>query len=216
MEKKIKNLGIIGGGDLAEQLLNMIAQSEVEVRSIVYFDDIRFERLENDSYRFEEYLDDKFSDYHFIVCLGYKHLELKMEIIERLKAASRKLFTFIHPSAHIDKTAKIGKGVIIYPMCNVDYKVNIEDGSVLNNSVVVSHESVAGKSSFLSSGVAVAGKVKIGRGTFVGTGSSISSIIEIGENVRIGIGTVITANIENNISVIGNPMRKLNKKLNLI
>jgi len=211
-----KKLAIVGGGDLAEQLLNMITHTGIQFDKIVYFDDVKFDKGEKDFYRFNDYMKTEFDDFEFCICLGYKHLEKKTKIINNLKSSSRKLFTFIHTTAHIDKTSIIGKGVIIYPMCNIDYKVELMDGVILNNSVVVSHESVIGSSSFISPGTVIAGKVKIGSSVFIGTGSRVSSLITIGNSVRVGIGSVITKNIGHNLSVIGNPMRILDHKLEIL
>ena len=69
--------------------------------------------------------------------------------------------------------------------------------------------------SFVAPGVVVSGNVNIGEGCFIGAGSIISNGVNIGANVIIGAGTVVTKDIPANVSVIGNPMRILDSKLEL-
>ncbi len=57
--------------------------------------------------------------------------------------------TVIHPSAVIDKTAKIGNDVTVGPFCFVDAGVEIGDGSILDAHVVVGKNVILGKNNSL-------------------------------------------------------------------
>jgi len=207
----MKEIGIIGFGDLGIQIQNML---EEEANSYIYyyFDD--FAKGEN-IYPFDSYLDNKFGNLYFIVALGYKHLDTKQQILQKLIKNNRNLLTFIHKTSYINPRAQLKQGVIIYPMCNIDYACQLEEGVLLNNSVTLSHESIIKSCSFIAPGVTLSGKVVIDEKCFIGTSSSIANGIFIGKNSIIGIGSVITRNLPENTVGIGNPFRILNKNLNI-
>lgn len=211
MSKKV--IGLIAYGELGIQVEQMLIQNGYNNFQFVYFDDIAAKNKVNNSFPFNSYVQSNFNDINFIVCLGYKHLELKCKIVKELKADGRKLITFIHPASFVNPTATIGDGVIIYPKCNIDYKVKIGDACVLNNSCIISHETTINQCCYLSPGVITSGFVNIGEKVFIGSGTIISNNIKIEENSIIGIGSVITKDVLKNSSVIGNPQRVLSKKI---
>lgn len=203
----MRKLAFIGYGALAKQIINLVKPEKDD--ELIYFDDIAFNANIKNASKFSDYLEEGYKDFTFCVCLGYKHLELKQKIVNELLANNRKLLTFVHHTAHIDETAKIGEGVIIYPMCNVDQNVNIKIGTLLNNSVVVSHDSTVGECCFLAPGTVLSGEVTIGSKTFIGSGSLISNSIAVGENCKIGIGSVIIRNLKDNSRGLGNPFKNI-------
>lgn len=211
-----RKVAFIGFGSLGNQLFGFLNEELNINDSSLFFDDIKFKKGDKRSLPFNDFLNDEFKDYEFCIALGYKHLSLKAEIISKLIFANRKLLTFIHPTSFIHSTATLGKGVVVYPKCNIDQNVIVGSGVFLNNSVTISHDSSIGEVTFLAPGVIINGDTKIGTGTFIGSGSLISNSIKIGENVIIGIGTTVTKDIPDNNSVIGNPMKFLKKKIDLV
>jgi sugar O-acyltransferase (sialic acid O-acetyltransferase NeuD family) len=213
MSKKV--IGLIAYGEFGIHIEQMLIQNGYDNFQFVYFDDIAVKNKVKNSFPFEFYTQSDFKDVNFIVCLGYKHLELKYKIVNDLKASGRKLLTFIHPSSFVNPTSTIGDGVIIYPKCNIDYKVKIGDACVLNNSCTISHETTIDHCSYLAASVITSGRVNIGEKVFIGSGTVISNNIKIEGNCIIGVGTVITKDVLKNSSVIGNPQKVLSKKINL-
>ena len=193
----------------------MVLETFPEKPGLFYFDESHTSIQQDNVYGFNDYLEQEFSDLEFIVCLGYKHLQTKMHIIRSLIQKERKLASLVHPTSYVSKSASLGPGTVIYPMCTVDQGVVIENGVLLNNSVTVSHDSTIGECSFLSPGVTLSGNTRIGKCCFLGTGSSVANNLSIEDNCIIGIGSCITDNIPANSSVIGNPARKLSRKINL-
>jgi sugar O-acyltransferase (sialic acid O-acetyltransferase NeuD family) len=210
-----RKIAYIGFGALGQQIALLLRQSTTGQMEEVIFDDHAAGEKTPGAYPFGEYMNSKFEDYEFYLCLGYMHLPFKHEIAENLKSARRKLTSFIHSSSIINPSAAIGPGSIVYAGCNIDQFVQLEEGVFLNNSVTVSHNSIIGKHSFLAPGVVISGNVRIGAQCFIGAGTLIGNGITIGDNTVIGIGSVITRDIPPGSSVIGNPMRILDKKLKL-
>jgi sugar O-acyltransferase (sialic acid O-acetyltransferase NeuD family) len=203
-------LGVIGNGDLSKQLLSFVNPSLHS--DIVYFDDLH--EINNQThFPFLNWDNERFSEYNFIIGLGYKNLLLKNKLINELQNLSRNLISFCHPSSFVNHSANVGQSVFIYPMCNVDKNVTLNDGVILNNSSIISHDSYIGKCSYISPGVTISGRVKIGENCFIGSGTTIANDVVIGNNVIVGIGSVVTSSIPNNSSVIGNPLKVLNNPL---
>lgn len=216
----MKRVALIGYGELGKQIL-ALAKAIYNVEEVIAFDDVQFKNWDNESeeivyYPFSYYKKDQFKEYSFFICLGYKHLVVKKSILDWLINHNYDLPALIHPTSFINQTAKVGKAVYIYPMCNIDKGVNLDNGVLLNNSVVVSHDTNVGKCSYLSPGVITSGLVKIGECTFIGTGVIVSNGITIGKNVIVGLGTVVTKNLIDGSSSIGNPIKTLSRKLNLL
>lgn len=205
----------IGYGALGKQIATLLRQTSQEKPEEIFFDDLAHQNALENAFLFDEWKEERFAGYDFFVCLGYKQLEKKAAITNELLRLNRRLAKFIHESCIINPDSQIAQGSIIYQGCNIDQQVKIGESVLLNNSVTISHETVIGRNSFLAPGVVVSGNVNIGEGCFIGAGSIISNGVNIGANVIIGAGTVVTKDIPANVSVIGNPMRILDSKLEL-
>ena len=198
---KNKSLAFLGFGELANQFINLLEMPSNEVT--IYDDNLAGTR--KSAFSFSEYKD-HIQKHQWLIALGYKHLSMKLQLVNDIQLNGGKLLSFVHPTSFVSKSADVKPGVFIYPMCNLDKGVHIEEGSLLNNSVVVSHDSVIGKANYISPGVIISGHVIIGDACFIGSGAIISNGVEIGNNVVIAAGSVITKNIPSGSFVIGNPM----------
>lgn len=207
-------LAFIGYGELGRQIDALVSPPGASCEKLFFDDGCAAEGLPG-ALPFARHADEEFADARFYVCLGYKHLVRKTEIVLRLLELSRELPSFIHSTCHVSPSANIAKGSVLYPMCNVDKDVTIGYGVLLNNSVVVSHNTTIGDGCYLSPGAIVSGFVHMGRNTFVGSRAVISNDLIIGEHAIIGIGTVVTKEVPDGCSAIGNPMRFLNHRLRL-
>jgi sugar O-acyltransferase (sialic acid O-acetyltransferase NeuD family) len=207
MKDKLVKIGLIGFGSVGKQLFNTLSENGIGKEQIYIFDDNLIRDEDQNVFKFSEFKSEQFKDIQFIPTLGYLSKNLRLEIIQYLKDNNLKIFSFIHPTAFVSKSAKIGVGVIIYPLCNIDQGCIIEDGTIILNSSIVAHDSVIGTCSYLAPGVCVSGFVKIGALSFIGTSASIANNISIGRNATIAIGTCVTKDIHENSFVIGNPMQ---------
>lgn len=202
---EIKKIGIIGYGVIGHHIETFIKEKYIQDIIIYYFDDKLFESHVKNSLPFKDFDQKEFADLEFYVGLGYKNSDLKKRVLSQLKKNDCRYPFFVHNSSYINKSAKIGNGVIIYPNCNIGFNVEIGEGTILHNSCTVSHDSRIGSCSFLSPSVIVSGNVSIGNRTFVGSATVFANNLKIGSNAKIGVGSVVTKDIEDNTSAIGNP-----------
>jgi sugar O-acyltransferase (sialic acid O-acetyltransferase NeuD family) len=199
----------IGFGELGLQIMSL-SKSFFAYNETVVFDD-QYSQGNFQAFPFLEYSSKKFSDFHFFVCIGYKHLAVKRKIVNELILLGRTLPSLLHPSCHCSKTASIDPGVYVYPMCNIDESVRIKSGALLNNSVTVSHNSVIGEATYLSPGIVISGNVTIGAEVFLGSGTIVGNGLSVHDRAIVGMATNISKDVKEGSHVIGNPMRIVSK-----
>jgi sugar O-acyltransferase (sialic acid O-acetyltransferase NeuD family) len=207
----VRRAAIIGFGDLGRQIMSMVKPSQTPV----VFDDGCFSRGDTDSLPFNDFLDERFSDCDFYLGLGYHYLRRKEAIATMLLKAGRRLPAFVHPSSHVDSSCQVRDGCVVYPRCILGSGVVLDVAALVNNAGVVSHDSHVGQAAYLSPGVVLSGRVKVGRAAFLGTGVLVSHDRRIGDDARIGIGSVVTTDVPDGGSAIGNPLRLLDRPLEL-
>jgi sugar O-acyltransferase (sialic acid O-acetyltransferase NeuD family) len=210
-------LAFIGFGDLGRYVCDTIRDvHSVADEDLVYFDDNLHKSAAPGAFAFQDYANDAFADHDFYVCLGYRHLRLKNQIVERLVALGRRVPSFVHRSSYVHPTVKLGPGSWIYPGVNIDRNTVIGRASWIANGDVIPHDCSIGHGCWFGASVTLSGKVTVGDCTFIASGSTVSNDIRIGEGVIVGLATAVTKSIDDGKSVIGNPMRVLDRPLKLI
>jgi sugar O-acyltransferase (sialic acid O-acetyltransferase NeuD family) len=206
-----KKLGIIGSGDLG-QLIAHHALHYCGFNSVLFFDDHKKPgEVVNNNLVFGSINDinaayEKKEITHIIVGIGYKHIEFRKNVFERFEGIIP-FASVIHPSAYIDKTCKIGNGVVVLPGCVLDMNVELQNNVLLNTGCVIAHDSVIMAHSFLSPKVTVAGFVKIGQCCNIGINTTIIDNIKIADHVQTGGATVVIEDLSKKGLYVGNPSR---------
>jgi sugar O-acyltransferase (sialic acid O-acetyltransferase NeuD family) len=136
---------------------------------------------------------------------------IRQEIISNLGIDISNFVSIIHPSAIIDKSAKIGYGCIIHPGVCVGNDVFIDSFAIIAVNSAIGPYAHIGAYSMITSLVAILTGSKIGKAVFVGACSCVTENIEIGNGSMIGVGTVVSRNIDQGVFFLGNPGRVLNK-----
>src|SRR6266481_2665520 len=95
-------LAFIGYGALGRYMEAMVTEElPCHPTDTAYFDDRLYQAGAPRSFPFAVHDDDEFRDFQFYVCLGYKHLRLKKQNIDRMVELGRTLPHYIHPSSYV-------------------------------------------------------------------------------------------------------------------
>ncbi|WP_375558879.1 acetyltransferase [Bernardetia sp. OM2101] len=207
-----KKLAIIGAADLGQLIAHHAKACDFEV--VGFYDD--FQTLESADNKFillgkiadieKDFKADKFDE--ISIAIGYKHLEFKEQILHKLLSQNIPLASIVHPSAYIDSSAKIGKGVVILPHTTVDAGCKIGHGVLLNTAVCIAHDTEIKTCCFIAPSAALAGFIKVEKRCFLGINSTIIDNISICQDTQIGAGTVVTKSITEKGLYVGVPAKK--------
>lgn len=207
----MKRIAIIGSGHLGQQIAYHIHQ-DTEDKVVAFFDEFQQKGnlvhhipvIGGNNDVLKEFKNNAFDE--ILIAIGYKHLHFKKQIFEELKDKVP-FYTFVHSTAYIDPSAKIGKGTVIYPRCTIDQFVEVGENVLVNISCTIAHDTKIGSHSFLSPTVAIAGFVNIGEQCIVGINSTIIDNINIAPKTQIGGGTVVINHLEKQGLYVGNPVK---------
>jgi sugar O-acyltransferase (sialic acid O-acetyltransferase NeuD family) len=212
----INKIVLIGGGVLAEQIIHAIKHYDTNVMVVGFIDDT----VSRDTIRYGipclgaiKEIKEIFAAGVFdklLISIGYNYLKERKEIFSSLKN-DFSFYTFIHPTAYMDVSAKVGAGSFISAGVHLEKDVTIGDNVFVYNNAVISHDSTLGAHSFISPMVSIAGYTLIGECCMLGIGSVIIDHLSITDFVRTGAGTVVINSLLISGTYIGNPALILNK-----
>jgi UDP-3-O-[3-hydroxymyristoyl] glucosamine N-acyltransferase len=87
----------------------------------------------------------------------------------------------------------------------------ISDNVKIDNLVHIAHNVSIGRNSNIVALSIIGGSVNIGSNVWIAPGSSVRDWVNIGDKSIIGLGAVVTKNVDENVAVIGNPAREIDK-----
>jgi acetyltransferase EpsM len=152
-------------------------------------------------------------DVKYMFC--FINLSYKKELSEIFLARGAAFFTFIHPTALIASTAKIGEGVMISHNASVGPFAKIGNFNIINSRATIGHDTMIGDFNFISPQVALSGMTRIGNGNMMGVNSATIPGISIGNGNTIGAGSVLTKNIGDGQLVVGVPGKPVKELSNI-
>jgi sugar O-acyltransferase (sialic acid O-acetyltransferase NeuD family) len=150
----------------------------------------------------------KIKNSNYFIAIGDNHTRRKVteKIINKLNKIP---INAIHFNSSISPTATIGYGVMLGDGVIVNACSSIGNGVICNTQSVIEHECKIGDYSHIAPGAVLCGNINVGENVFIGARAVIKQGVRIGNNVIIGAGTVVIKDIEDNITVVGNPQKKI-------
>ena len=213
----MKRVLIIGAGDLGQQIAHYVSES-TEHTIVGYVDDWAHIGDIRRGYPVLGCVEDTEMLYHqdvfdeLLIGIGYKHFDARKQLFDRYKSIIP-FATYIHQNCVVDRTAKIGKGVVMLSNCVVNLDAEIGDNVFLYNGCLIGFDSKICSHSFLSLSVIIGGYSHVGEKCFVGLGTKIIDNVTINDNNLIGAGSNVIQRItEPNGVYAGNPARLIRQK----
>jgi sugar O-acyltransferase (sialic acid O-acetyltransferase NeuD family) len=101
----------------------------------------------------------------------------------------------VHPTAHVDPSARLEAGVLVLAQSYVSGNARIGMGTLINNSVVISHDCLVGVCANFSPGAMIAGDAVIGDFTQIGMNATVNIGVRVGKECLIGNGATVKKDV---------------------
>lgn len=142
--------------------------------------------------------------------IGIGNVKFRKKLSDMFLAAGGELTSTISNLAFCSKQqTTIGIGVNIMAYAFVSAGVSIGEGSLINARAHLHHKVIIGDYCEVSPGAILLGNVKLGNFVQIGAGAILLPGIVIANYAIIGAGAVVTKNVEEGITVVGNPAKKI-------
>ena len=153
---------------------------------------------------YDKFKDD--NDVKFIYSL-YRSDQIRerCKILYDLNIPADKWYNFIHPSAYVARSAKMGYGNVVLANCVINSNTVIGNFNTLNSGTLLGHDIKVGNNNFFAAQVTVGSLLEIGDMNFIGLNSAIKQGTRLGEAILVGQASNVTRSFEHDETVFGNP-----------
>ena len=138
--------------------------------------------------------------------------DLRVKFIQRLLETGLDLPSLVHPTAFINDSIELGDGTVVMSQAAINIDSRIGNGCVINTGATVDHDCILANGVHLSPGGHLAGDVRIGDRSWIGIGATVNCGITIGNDVMVGAGAVVINDIEDGLTVVGNPAKPVHRE----
>lgn len=144
--------------------------------------------------------------YQVIIAIG--NPKIRKQISSSLPAAT--LYpNVIHPSALVNETVILGKGVVILANVIISCHVTIGDFCILDRAVQIGHDCKVADFVHFSPVSVLSGNVTIKSLVDIGTHAAIKQNLEVEGETIIGMGAIVVKSIQENGVYVGNQAKKI-------
>jgi sugar O-acyltransferase (sialic acid O-acetyltransferase NeuD family) len=209
----MKDLIIIGAGGFGRSIY------QIATESIGYNEDFVINGFIDDNINaldgFKNYppILGKISDYkievndYFICSVG--SVKTKKIITDLLTSKGAKFYTLIHKFSQISINAILGEGCIIARNAIIGTDATVGKHVLIQASSVIGHDSLIGDYSRIDCNVVCVGGIIVEECATIHTSSIINHKVKVGKNAVVGAGSFVIRKVPENVTVYGNPAKKL-------
>ena len=200
-------LAIIGGGEMALELYNLVIScNKKDEYKDIFFVDLD-EDTDNKIIAENDYFKTDRNESEILIAMGEPFMRKRM--YEKYTDEGFKMTSFIHPLSFVSNDTAVGEGSIILPFVYVAQNTRIGRNVLLHSGSKIENDCVVGDNSFISSNAFIGAKTTVGENCFLGPGSSVRDSLVIGHDSIIGMGAVLTRSIRENSVCYGNPAKRI-------
>ncbi len=138
---------------------------------------------------------------------------LRVKCLEYASSLGYETPNFIHPSATIHHSVKLGKGVYVLLGVNIMPYTVIEDYVMISMNALVAHHTTLKKGTFLSTGVNFGASIVAHERAYVGIGATImTGLHDLGADCLVGAGAVVIKDVPEKAIMAGVPAKVIRIK----
>jgi sugar O-acyltransferase (sialic acid O-acetyltransferase NeuD family) len=215
VSKRLVVVGGHGSGEMAMSIFEAVNELSNEWTIEGYLTDIRQpgEYLGQHSVLggTDEVLDfvDRSYHVHYALHLNAKHKWDRVRLLQSLQIPDEAHATCVHPSAHVDPSVKVGRGVAIDALVGVSVNAIVGNHVHMYQHAFLNHESVLGEYVTVAPQAAIGARVTADEGAHIGLGASLREDTSVGRYAIVGMGAVVLDDVEPFQVVGGNPAREI-------
>jgi UDP-3-O-[3-hydroxymyristoyl] glucosamine N-acyltransferase len=136
-------------------------------------------------------------------------LEDRKQIIDLCRPYTLSWPSFVHPSASVAPTVRLGKGAIFMPLAYAGYNVRIGDHVIVGQFCSLGHGCSLGNNVVASPGTTIGGSTSIGDNVYFSQRSNIKDQITICSDTFFQLGSTVSKNIDVPGIYFGNRQRSI-------
>jgi sugar O-acyltransferase (sialic acid O-acetyltransferase NeuD family) len=207
-----KKIYIIGAGSYGEAIADLAEHCGYQIAGYYDDDDSKKDTICMGAKVIGkiEISEEKVSGKLFAIAIGNN--KIRESIAGKILDCGGVLPSLIHSTVVISKQVSIGTGCFVHAQSFLWTKVSVADFCIISPQVVLAHHSEMLQSSFVSAGSNVGANIKIGQRAFIGIGSTLmTGINQIGSDSVVGAGSVVIKDVNNGVTVAGNPAKQIKK-----
>lgn len=143
----------------------------------------------------------------FACAIGDVHTKVKL--VEMIESKGGRFISLIHPSAQINKTAKLGEGILLFHNVHVGSEAVIGNHVMLQSYAALGHDVVIGDYCRIDPKASVVGGVKVGNRVTLHTMCVLNHKVTVGDDAVIGALSFVIRKVKPGITVWGIPAKEL-------
>lgn len=156
----------------------------------------------------------KYEDVKFIFALYRPDLiKERIELRNSYGIPQEKWANYIHHSAFVAKSVKMGWGNVILANSVLNANVSLGCFNTIQSNVLIGHDNTIGNSNFFTGHCAIGSNNVIGDGCFFGLNTSLNNYITVGDFAFCGMASNVIKSVEKEAMVYGNPAKQVERKI---
>jgi len=197
----MRNVILYGAGSLAREVFDFEnSLPNPRVNFVGYINDAgpddSFEQLAGIPRMF---LSESSSECSYLICVADP--VARLNILKKIEQVDGQLYTYIHPTVLISKTAVVSSGCIIYPYVVISANSYLGKCVLVNTYSGIGHDVSVGDFTTISAHVDLMGHVQVGECCFFGSGARVAPGKKIGSSAKIGTGISVIRSIKENSKI---------------
>jgi sugar O-acyltransferase (sialic acid O-acetyltransferase NeuD family) len=209
----MKNLLIIGARGFGREVINLAMQCNgyQKLFQIKGFLDDKKNAL--DAFNSYPPIIDSVENYvvkedDVFVC-GIGDVQQKKKYVQIILDKGGCFISLIHPTALINLTATLGKGLLVFPFAQVGSAAVVGDYVLIQSYAGIAHDVKIGDYSRIDVQVLCVGGVIVGNYVTIHSGAVLNHKVVVEDNAVIGATSFVIRKVKQGTTVFGNPAREI-------